>query len=397
MRLPIEVEPSVTALPPGRLLLVGTTAAILAVADVLPANPYVDPDLLEFTLTVALGLLALGFSVRDRVAGRVLREWGIRALLSLCAGVVALLAAEPVTRYLFRDVTTTADNGGFFSRRWYRTGAVRRNSAGFREREFQNAKPSGIYRIAVVGDSFTFGNGIRQEDRYSDLLRVRLPTHFEVLNFGTPGANTPEHRNLIGELLPRIHPDFVLLQWYVNDMEDDDVTGRPTSQPLMPRRLLHEWLSMNSALYTLANSQWTEAQISFGWTPAYSEYLRRRLGADEGRDARIDRDLLRDLIATCRKRGVPLGIVLFPDTTADLGSRYPFGYLHERVLGVCQEHGLICVDLRADFSRVKDRRTLWANRLDHHPSALANEIAAVKIFETYSRQWAAPPQGNAAH
>ena len=30
-------------------------------------------------------------------------------------------------------------------------------------------KDPGVYRIAVVGDSFTYGNGVRQEDRYSDL------------------------------------------------------------------------------------------------------------------------------------------------------------------------------------------------------------------------------------
>ena len=92
-------------------------------------------------------------------------------MLTFVALAVSVVVAEPVTRSLFRDVTTSADNGGYFSRRWFSTGAVRRNAAGFREREFQDTKAPGVYRIAVVGDSFTFGNGIRQEDRYSDLLQ----------------------------------------------------------------------------------------------------------------------------------------------------------------------------------------------------------------------------------
>jgi hypothetical protein len=271
------------------------------------------------------------------------------------------------------------------------------NSSGFREREFSAAKPAGVYRIVAVGDSFTYGNGIRQEDRYSDLLQARLPSNFEVLNFGAPGANTPEHRTLVGHLLSDIHPDFVLLQWYLNDMEDDETVGRPAFRPLMPVRTIHDWLNDTSALYTVANMQWAQTQVMLGMTTSYSEYLHRRLGDPNGHDARLDRNLLLDLIAKCRLAGVPLGIVLFPDTAGTLGKDYPFAYLHERVLEICQAQNLTCLDLRPDFSLVKDHRQLWANRLDHHPSALANEIAAVKIFETYSKQWATSPVGAAAH
>jgi hypothetical protein len=391
MPLPIEVDLSVRALPSGKSLLVIAAASILAVADVLPENHYVDPDMLEFALTVGLGLVAIAISVRDRFGSRVLGEWRNRVLLSLFAFAASIAAAEPVTRLLLRDVTTSPDNSGYFSKRWLRSGAVRRNHAGFREREFEEAKPPGTYRIAVVGDSFTFGNGIRQEDRYSDLLHMRLPARFEVLNFGTPGANTPEHRNLVAGLLPRILPDFVLLQWYVNDMEDDDVRGRPTFEPLVPIRGWHDWLGANSALYSVASMQWAAAEIAFGRTTSYSDYLQRRLGDPNGHDAQLDRQIMLDLIALCRRANVPLGIVLFPDTTGKLGTNYPFAYLHERVLSICREQDVPCVDLEPSFSMVKEHRSLWANRLDHHPSARANAIAAERILETYSGMWAASP------
>ena len=85
---------------------------------------------------------------------------------------------------------------------------------------------------------------------------------------------------------------------------------------------------------------------------------------------------------------MPLGIVLFPDTARPLDDQYPFGYLHERVLDACAAAQLTCLDLRKDFAQVKDHRELWANRLDHHPSAKANAIAAERILETYSGIWA---------
>jgi hypothetical protein len=265
------------------------------------------------------------------------------------------------------------------------------NDAGFRGRAFTETKPPGIYRIAVVGDSFTYGNGIRQEDRFSDLLQARLPSHIEVLNFGQPGANTPEHRHLVEALLPRIHPDFVLLQWYINDVEDDDSSGRPTFIPLLPIRRLHNWLNDASALYTVMNMQWAELQVALGMTISYQDYLKRRLADPNSRDSLADASELSALIAACRQQHVPLGIVLFPDTASSPGADYPFGYLHDRVLATCDAQHLTCLDLRKDFSLVKERQSLWASRLDHHPSARANAIAAERILETYSQKWVASP------
>jgi hypothetical protein len=318
-------------------------------------------------------------------------RWRNRAIAIVLSTAIALPAAEAATRWAFRDVTTSSDNNGYFTRRWIRSGAVHLNGAGFREREFPATKPPGIYRIAAVGDSFTYGNGVRQQDRYSDLLQRMLPEHLEVLNFGAGGANTPEHRTLVARLLAGNQPDFILLQWYVNDVEDDDTTGRPAFTPLMPFRPLADRLGPSSALYTVANAKWAETQVALGMTHSYAEHLDRRLRDPNSANSQADRHLLLDLIAQCNKFGVPIGIVLFPDLAGDLGENYPFAYLHERILDICRDQELTCLDLRKDFSLVKDRRLLWANRLDHHPGALPNEIAAVKIFETYSRQWAASP------
>ncbi|HUQ86353.1 MAG TPA: SGNH/GDSL hydrolase family protein [Vicinamibacterales bacterium] len=397
MRLPIDSSPSLRELPAGRSLVLTAMATLLAAADWLPENPYVDPDHLEFLLTVALGALAIALALRDRLDAAATARWRNRALLAFFTIAVSLAIAEPATRWVFRDVTTSSDNGGYFTRRWFQSGVVHENSSGFREREFNAVKPAGTYRIVVVGDSFTWGNGVRQQDRYSDLLQARLPQHIEVLNFGASGANTPEHRTMVEHLLGTVNPDFVLLQWYVNDVEDDDSVHRPTFHSLMPIRGLHNWLNDVSALYTVANMQWAHTQVALGMTRSYETYLKDRLGDPNSHDSQIDRAELLDLIARCRRAGVPLGIVLFPDTAVALGEQYPFGYLHERVLDICRAQDLTCIDLRSDFALVKDHRLLWANRLDHHPSALANEIAAERMLETYSKQWAAPPPGNAAH
>jgi hypothetical protein len=375
-------------MPLGRSLILAVMGILLLVADWLPANPYADPDLIELWLAVGLGAASLVLALRDRGTQLQWTAWRNRAILLSSTLAILAVGAEFATRFIFRDVTTSSDNGGYFSRRWYRAGEVHTNAMGFRGRPFDQVKPNGVYRIAAVGDSFTFGNGIRQEDRYSEILQSQLPSHFEVLNFGVAGANTPEHRLMVQRLLNEVHPDFIILQWYVNDVEDDDSVDRPRSRNLVGYRPLHNWLNDASAFYTVANMKWAEMQVGLGLSNSYTDYLNRRLGDPRSPDSIRDRSLLEDLIVSAQRANVGIGIVLFPDTAGDLGARYPFGYLHERVLDVCSERRITCVDLRSDFAAVRDRRSLWANRLDHHPGAKANAIAAERMLQMYSPIWA---------
>ena len=118
-----------------------------------------------------------------------------------------------------------------FRQRWLFLAPLVSNRVGSRERcrlsrpRVHRGQAAGVYRIAVVGDSFTYGNGVRQQDRYSDLLQAELPAHVEVLNFGTPARTRRSTWRPWANCCHAVHPDFVLLQWYVNDVEDDDSAG----------------------------------------------------------------------------------------------------------------------------------------------------------------------------
>lgn len=388
MRLPLDSF-SVGAIPAGRLGALAGLATMLLAVDILPERIIGNPDPIQFSLCAAIAVVSLTLSLNDRMTPA---QWvALRNRVTLAAGTLAIsiVAAEFGARFAFRDVTTSTDNAGFFTRRWLRTGPIQRNAAGFRGPAFAATKRPGIYRVAVVGDSFTFGNGIRQQDRYTELLQARLPSRIEILNFGEGGANTPQHAKRVEELVGTISPDFILLQWYVNDMEDDDVTGRPSFRPLIPP--LHDWLDSRSALYSVANMKWGEMQVRLGWSRSYADYLNERLLNPRSHDAQEDARLLQGLIDSSKKAGVEIGMVLFPDMAAPLDGNYPFGYLHDRVLARCERNKLTCVDLREDFALVKDHRQLWANRFDHHPSARANEIAAERILATFAAKWASSP------
>lgn len=69
--------------------------------------------------------------------------------------------AEMASRYIYRDVTTTSYNTGYFAERWRKRNRPQINRWGFRERNLELHPLVGTCRIALVGDSITYGQGIR--------------------------------------------------------------------------------------------------------------------------------------------------------------------------------------------------------------------------------------------
>lgn len=81
----------------------------------------------------------------------------------------------------------------------------------------------GVWRVAVLGDSMTFGFGVRPDEAWPAALERQLNetpvsgTRIEVLNFGVPGYNTYLEKRLYEEKVRAYHPDVVLVGWFGND------------------------------------------------------------------------------------------------------------------------------------------------------------------------------------
>lgn len=380
---------SIRTIPRGPLVVIAVAAVLLVVDDLVTAPSAIDRDLVVTLLLLAIALSAILLVAGPRAVGDYLktrwRRFALGFAISLSVFAASLVAAEFAARWIYRDITTTSDDRGYFTIRWGRA-AVRFNGQGFRERQADFGKPSGIYRIAVVGDSFTFGNGIPAEKRFSELMQHALGPGFEVLNFGLPGNNTPEEAGIIRGAVRPYTPDFILVQWFVNDVEGNSAS-RPRYSPLMPSAALHDPLQRSSALYTLANTWWSRRQTLGLRAESYADYMRSRYADPQSPGSLESLGALRDLVAAASELGAGLGLVLFPDTGYDLGDGYPFAYLHDRVAGFCLEARIVCVDLRPDFAQVRRRQTLWASRLDPHPSAQANAIAAGRIRQAFEPLW----------
>ena len=305
-----------------------------------------------------------------------------RVVASVVGIAVALVVIEYGTRFVDAHAAASAASGkGARSEE----PAVSINSLGFREREVGPKDPS-RYRIAVVGDSYAWGQGLEARERFSDRLEAFLGPRYEVLNFGMRGHKMPEHLGELASVLTT-GPDFVLLEMYINNFETPDMR-RPSTYPLLPA----DWdgrLQDSSAVYRLLSDRWAQLQEATGIADSYERYMEKHLRDPNSPDARDSFGRLRRFFDTARAAGVASGAVLFPaaDAMGPFGSDYPFGYLHDHVKAVCADARVPCLDLLALFSTLPDPHSTWVSPTDAHPNADINRRAAVEMLREFGPAW----------
>ncbi len=108
---------------------------------------------------------------------------------------------------------------------------VNTNSAGFRgARDFALEKPPGVFRIAMLGDSFTFGDEVSDEETYPAKLQQLLP-RAEVINMGVHGYAHDQMLLLFENEGVQYRPDLVVLGFVAVDMARNLLTFRDYAKP----------------------------------------------------------------------------------------------------------------------------------------------------------------------
>jgi len=109
------------------------------------------------------------------------------------------------------------------------------NSYGFRGPDFSKSKLPNTFRIAMLGDSRTFGFGIEKQDRTFAaklsrfLNKQRTGVHYEVLNLGVIGYSSYQGRILSTTFVRHLSPDLLIVWYGFNDMLYFHLTDREAS------------------------------------------------------------------------------------------------------------------------------------------------------------------------
>ena len=161
-------------------------------------------------------------------------------LISLCMAFATLVALELLLRVAdFKELRETLSEdslkfGYDAELGWapvpnssstittFRTTHFKHNSLGLRDEEFSlDTKPT----IMFVGDSFVWGLDSEADERFSDLLKSRIPD-YKILAAGVSGYGTDQEYLLLKRLWPKVKPAVVVLIFCAQNDRLDNSSSR---------------------------------------------------------------------------------------------------------------------------------------------------------------------------
>jgi len=216
---------------------------------------------------------------------------------------------------------------------------VSSNSHGLRgSMEYSYDKPPGVVRILTFGDSFTFGEQVKDDETWSYDLQRLLPAS-EVINFGVHGYGHDQILLYLKKEGVKYHPDIVILGFVSLDMDRNVVSFRDYAKPrfiLQDGRLVLTNTPVPTVSEVLAGEPWRSKFVDL-LTIIYGRY-RERSGLQDAERKRLTVALLDEISKTIQAAGaVPIyvylpafGEITKPETDLTDGERFLFAYCRER-------------------------------------------------------------------
>jgi len=252
----------------------------------------------------------------------------------------------------------------------------RNNIHGFRGMDYPMEKPPNTRRIIFLGDSYTYGQGVRLEHIWPELVCQALSaegTPTLAINTAVNGHATEAQVETFVTLGLNFEPDFVILEYNLNDAGTDaeffrlldGARAEYQSGWLNHSRFLGlaTWVlkrQRDSTRYLRMTQESYEPPGSEGWNLAQESLLRLR---DE-----------------CRSRNLPLLVTIWPFLYR-LSGDYPFNEAHATIENFCESSEIPVLDLLPSFTG-RNEEDLWVHFSDQHPNEIANAIAAEALLDS---------------
>lgn len=229
------------------------------------------------------------------------------------------------------------------------------------------------FRIMVVGDSFTYGEGIDARWTYAAQLERALGNEFdvEVLNLGIPGNSSSDTLEVVRRFLPVLEPDLVVYGVCLNDFLASG--QREPEHYLVP--LPQKWkkrLQRQTRVGRLLHERTGALLRRVGLRPDFHGEL---LADFDAHRARFERDVRQlNEIVTASGRPPVVSLVLDQLPRADGPGRQ----LAAAAEAAMRSAGIQVVD-SGDYYRSFDGRNFGVSRWEPHPNEEAHAIWASRL------------------
>ncbi|MEY4668091.1 MAG: hypothetical protein RL518_790 [Pseudomonadota bacterium] len=245
-------------------------------------------------------------------------------------------------------------------------------------------KPAGTYRIAVVGDSFTFAPFMQFTDTFSYKLQQMLkvngsPRNVEVINYGVPAYSTSHEIDTTKQALEE-GADLIILQITLNDPEikahrpsglTEHMQDRfgPLKLKGTTKTLARYWKTLGFVLTRLHNSKTHQAYIDYftglfmeekTWKP-FTESMTR-------------------LVELAKGSKTPIVAVVFPLFGMPMDEKYPFYPIHTKVKDLMTSLEVPSLDVSDIYQGIPLEHLQVIPGVDRHPNEIAHRMAAEHIY-----------------
>jgi hypothetical protein len=249
------------------------------------------------------------------------------------------------------------------------------NSSGFRGAESDTVNGGQTFRIAVVGDSVAFGQGVQDNEtlaaQVKKELKVRQDRSVEVINLGVPAYNTCQEYWRFRTRGLSLKPQVVVLVYVSNDTDAPSlqVVGDRVLSPDVKTGLVGDAMASlrkRSYAYNLAWTRWQLVKAGGSNLDNYRQALEKTFD-DSSAGWQASKACMSDLATLTRSNNIRLIVIPFPVLGGFDQKPYLFHKYISTVCNAAVAAGAECLDVVPAIGEAKI--PLMVSAVEQHPSS----------------------------
>lgn len=292
--------------------------------------------------------------------------------------VILYSGFEAYFRYRFDE----SDSLGFLNvtKRWNDRHVVYNNYQ-YRDRNFDIEKPPGTIRIGVMGDSNTFGYGIKNvNNRFSNILEDKLNKSgykSQVYNFGISGLDTWNEILDYKNKESKFKPDILIWQYFLNDVEATKSAGTKILQ--------NAGNKIPPILKLLSDHSYFFDYVYWRFASGYNKTFQELRNADMQQYYiksvySYHKNLIDNFTNQLESQNTKIVVLVLP--FMKFFPNYPATEIHNRMDKVFKDDGVNSVIDLLPYLKGKNSKDLVVGPYDTHPNEYVHNLAAQKLYDS---------------
>lgn len=226
--------------------------------------------------------------------------------------------------------------------------------------------------IFIVGDSFTFGEGVDEHQTLASLLSVKNKL-YNFRNFGYSKNSIYHIYQWIQLLSQKINATKFLYFYNLNDILMTPDTQKKQNKIIDFQKVeigCEEEIRFPRLIELIKRTYKLHRKTS-ETIQNYNEMYFGDLNKEALRHSIAYLKAINDLVISIDGKFI---LIIYPLIYKDSLGDYPFKNIHLKILNICEDLQITCIDGLEPFNDFYSMKQFRAHKIDYHPNAKANNI-----------------------